>query len=107
MLDLDAMSEPYTEAETDVVDTLLYRGKASHVNTVMIQGEVVVRDGVFTKMDKAAVMREIKEQLARPVEGHALEARRLVQGLTPFVQEFYKDWGRAEITPHYGYNSRV
>ena len=107
LLDLDAMVEPYMEAEIDVVDTLLYRGKASHVDTVMIQGEVVVRNGVFTKLDKAEVLREIREQFSRPVEDQALEARRLVQGLTPHVQEFYKDWGRAEIAPHYGYSSRV
>jgi cytosine/adenosine deaminase-related metal-dependent hydrolase len=107
LLDLDAMTEPYTDTGIDVVDLLLYRGKASHVDTVMIQGEVVVRDGTFIKMDKAEVLREIKEQFARPVEGQALEAKKLAQGLTPFVKEFYKDWGKAEVTPHYGYNSRV
>ena len=107
LLNLDAMEEPYMDADTDVVDTVLYRGKASHVDTVMIQGEVVVRNGTFIKMDKAAVMREIKEQFARPVEGQALEAKKLARGLTPFVQEFYQDWGRAETSPHYGYNSRV
>ena len=95
------------DAGIDVVDTLLYRGKASHIDTVMIQGEVVVRNGTFIKMDKADVLREIKEQFARPVEEKALEAKKLAQGLTPFVQEFYKDWGKAETTPHYGYNSRV
>ena len=107
LLDLNAMTEPYTDADIDVVDLLLYRGKASHVDTVMIQGEVVVRNGTFIKMDKAEVLREIKEQFARPVEGQALEAKKLAQGLTPFVQEFYKDWGKAEVTPHYVYNSRV
>ncbi|MCH7736367.1 MAG: amidohydrolase family protein [Chloroflexi bacterium] len=107
VLDLDAMTEPYMDSGIDVVDTLLYRGKASHIDTVMIQGEVVVRNGTFIKMDKAEVMREIKEQFARPVEGRALDARKLVQGLTPFVQEFYKDWGKSEIAPHYGYSSRV
>ncbi len=107
LLDLNAITEPYTDAGIDVVDTLLYRGKASHIDTVMIQGEVVVRNGPFIKMDKADVLREIKEQFARPVEEKALEAKKLAQGLTPFVQEFYKDWGKAETTPHYGYNSRV
>ena len=72
-----------------------------------IEGEVVVRNGTFIKMDKAEVLREIKEQFARPVEGQAIEAKKLAQGLTPFVEEFYKDWGKAEITPHYGYNSRI
>ena len=107
LLDLDAMTEPYTDAGIDPVDILLYRGKASHVDTVMIQGEVVVRNGTFIKIDKAELLREIKEQFARPVEGQALEARKLVQGLTPFVEEFYKDWGQADVAPHYGYNSRA
>lgn len=107
LLDLDAMTEPYMDDSIGVVDTLLYRGKASHVDTVMIQGEVVVKDGTFIKMDKAEVLREIKEKFARPVEAQALEAKKLALGLTPFVEEFYKDWGKAEITPHYGYNSRA
>tara|TARA_B100000949_G_scaffold235351_1_gene258034 strand:+ start:10132 stop:11673 length:1542 start_codon:yes stop_codon:yes gene_type:complete len=107
LLDLNAMTEPYSDAGIDVVDMLLYRGKASHVDTVMIQGEVVVRNGTFIKMDKAEVLREIKDQFARPVEGQALEAKKLAQGLTPFVQEFYKDWGKGDNTPHYDYNGRV
>ncbi len=107
LLDLDAMTEPYTDAGINAVDMLLYRGKASHIDTVMIQGEVVVKDGTFIKIDKAEVLREIKEQFARPVEGQALKAKKLARGLTPFVEEFYKDWGIAEITPHYGYNCRV
>ena len=68
LLDLNAMTEPYSDAGIDVVDMLLYRGKASHVDTVMIQGEVVARNGTFVKMDKAEVLREIKDQFARPVE---------------------------------------
>lgn len=107
LLDLDAMTEPYMDDSIGVVDTLLYRGTASHVDTVMIQGEVVVKDGAFIKMDKAEVLREIKEQFTCPVGAQALKAKKLAQGLTPFVEEFYKGWGKAEITPHYGYNSRA
>ena len=107
LLDLDAMTEPYTDPGINVVDTLLYRGKASHVDTVMIQGEVVVQGGTFIKMDKTEVLREIREQFSRPIEEQALEAKKLAQGLTPFVEEFYKDWGKTDVSPYYGYNSRV
>lgn len=107
LLNLNAMTEPYMDNDINIVDVLLYRGKATHVDTVIIQGEVVVKDGQFIKMDKAAVLREIKEQFSRPVEGRALEAKKLAQGLSPFVEEFYKDWGKAEISPHYGFNSRI
>jgi len=107
LLDLNALTDPYSDAGIDVVDMLLYRGKASHIDMVMIQGEIVVKNGAFIKMDKEAVLREIKEQFARPIEGRAIEAKKLAQGLTPFIEEFYKDWGNSEITPHYGFNSRV
>ena len=107
LLDLDSMTEPYTDPGINVVDTLVYRGKASHVDTVIIQGEVVVQGGTFIKIDKAEVLREIGEQFARPMEAQALEAKKLAQGLTPFVEEFYKDWGKADVSPYYGYNSRV
>ena len=107
LLDLDALTDPYSDAGIDVVDLLLYRGKASHIDMVMIQGEVVVKNGAFIKMDKETVLREIKEQFARPMEGRAIEAKKLAQGLTPFVEEFYKDWGKADAMPHYSYNSRV
>ena len=106
LLDLSALEEPYMEPDTDVVDTVLYRGKASHVDTVMIQGEVVVRDGRFIKVDKAEVVRELREYLSHPLDADTLQARQMVQRLMPFVAEFYQDWQPPAEGPHYLYNSR-
>ena len=44
LLDLTSIEEPYLDTEVQVVDALLYRGKSDSVDTVIIDGEVVLRD---------------------------------------------------------------
>ena len=104
LLDLSAMEEPYMEPGTNVVDTILYRGKAQHVDTVLVQGEVVVRGGSFIKADKAEIVREMRESLSSPVGPETAAARHMAARLTPYVEEFYRDWRLTGETPHYLYN---
>ena len=58
LLDMSGIEEPYFDPDINVVDALLYRGKARQVDTVMIDGQVVLRDGRFTKIDKEDVLRD-------------------------------------------------
>ena len=106
LLDLSWVEEPYLDPEIHVVDALLYRGKARQVDTVIIDGEVVLRDGRFTKIDKSEILRQLKEQFARPLEASTLEARQMVRQLLPYVERFYQNWHAGEAPPHYVYNSR-
>ena len=106
LMDLTAIEEPYLDSRIDIVDALLYRGKARQVDTVMINGEVVLRDGRFTKVDKQEVLRELKEQFSRPVEPSVLETKQMTQRLIPYVERFYQEWHPSDSQPHYLYNSR-
>ena len=106
LLDLTAIEEPYLDSRIDIVDALLYRGKARQVDTVIIDGEAVLRDGRFTKVDKDEVVRELKEQFSQPVESSALEGRQTAQRLIPYVERFYQGWRPADAAPHYLFNSR-
>ena len=106
LMDLTAIEEPYLDSRIDIVDAILYRGKARHVDTVIIDGEVVLRDGQFTKVDKQEVIRELKEQFSRPVETSALEGQQLAEQLMPYVERFYQEWHPVDGPPHYLYNSR-
>ena len=90
----------------DIVDALLYRGKARQVDTVIIDGEAVLRGGRFTKLDKQEVLQELKDRFSRPVESSALEGRKLVQQLIPYVERFYQEWHPGDGPPHYFFNSR-
>ena len=106
LLDLTSIEEPYLDPEIHVVDALLYRGKARQVDTVIIDGEVILREGRFTKIDKSEILRQLKERFARPLEESVVEARQMVSQLLPYVERFYQNWHPDEAPPHYVYNSR-
>ena len=48
------------------MNAVVYRGKSAHVDTVLINGEVVLRGGRSAKVDEDAVAAELREQLSRP-----------------------------------------
>ena len=107
LLDTRPLREPYLNPDIDIVDALIYRGKARHVDTVIINGEVVLRHGKFTRLSKEDVVTELRDRFARPLEPSVLETRQMVQGLIPHVKRFYRDWQPGEGPPHYQYNSRT
>ena len=106
LLDLSSIEEPYLDPDIHVVDALLYRGKARQVDTVIIDGKVVLRDGRFTNIDKGEVTRELKARFSRPEESAVPEARKMVRRLLPYVEQFYQSWHPSHGPPHYVYNSR-
>jgi hypothetical protein len=106
LLDLTAIEEPYLDPDISPVDALLYRAKTRDVDTVMIDGEVVLQGGKFTTVDEREITAELREQLSRPLEPGVVETRRMVQRLMPYVEQFYRTWQVGGGVPHYGYNSR-
>jgi cytosine/adenosine deaminase-related metal-dependent hydrolase len=59
MLDWQDITKPYQSPDMPLVDVLVHRAKSSAVRTVMIGGEVVYRDGNFTRIDRESVLGEI------------------------------------------------
>ena len=110
LLDWEAMTAPYFEGTGDVgadaVNAVLYRGKSAHVDTVLINGEVVLSGGRFVKADEERVTAELREQLARPIEPETLATRQMAARLLPYIQQFYDDWSIPSDGPHYLYNGR-
>ena len=49
LLDLHNIEEPYLDPEVSVVDALVHRGRGIDVDTVLVDDEVVFRDGRQTK----------------------------------------------------------
>ena len=106
LMDLTSIEEPYLDSEIDIVDALLYRGKARHVDTVIIDGVAVLRGGRFTMVNKEEVVSDLQDRLSGPVEPSVIETRSTVQRLMPYVERFYKEWQSGDARPHYLYNSR-
>ncbi len=107
LLRLDGIEEPYFETDIHPVDALLYRAKEKDVDTVIVDGEVVLRRGTHTKVNKDDVLNELRDRFASPVEPQVLEARQMVNRLLPYVELFYRNWSPQQGTPHYVFNSRT
>jgi 5-methylthioadenosine/S-adenosylhomocysteine deaminase len=82
--------------QNDVRRHLVYCENGSSIDWVMVDGEVVLRDGRLTRIDEAAVLAEIREAVPRYLAEHAeVEERNRV--LEPFFAEIHRRATLAEI----------
>ena len=92
LTDLAHIEDPYMHPDVNPIDAFMHRGKSRYVDTVIIDGEVVLREGRSTRVDRSDLIAQIKESLAGPVPERVLETGRMVRELQPHVEAFYADW---------------
>ncbi len=106
LIDMERIEEPYLHPDTDVVDALIYRGKGLDVNTVMVDGEVLLRDKKFLKADKSEVAARLKESLSRELTDREARAARLSEDILPYINRWFSEWDLESGDGHYSYNLR-
>jgi 5-methylthioadenosine/S-adenosylhomocysteine deaminase len=92
LIDLRNVTEPYLDPLTPILEGVVHRARSRDVETVMIAGEVVMRDRTFTRVDKDAVLRELAASLRAPLRPDEVRRRELARELLPHVRRFYADW---------------
>src|SRR5688572_4478312 len=92
LVDWDAIAQPYLDPDVPVVDALIHRGRVSGVRTVIVAGEVILRDGKSTRMDKEAVMENLAASLRTPLTPAEQRRREVAPQLLPHVARFYDGW---------------
>ncbi len=102
------VAHPYLEAGTPVLDAVVHRARASAIDTVLVAGEVVLRDGRVTRVDKAAALDELAATLRQPLTPEEEHRRRLSRAVFPHVRRFYEGWLDPDsLDPFYRQNSRT
>ncbi len=76
------------------------------MDTVMVDGEVVLRDGQLTRINKEDLYKEIKDALDRPLSARELERRELARSAEPYLRRFYEGTMPRNAAPHTVYNAR-
>ena len=92
LIDMERIEEPYLHPDTDIVDALIYRGKGLDVDTVMVDGEILLRDKKFLKADKAEVAARLKESLSRELTDRETRAARLSEDILPYINRWFSEW---------------
>jgi cytosine/adenosine deaminase-related metal-dependent hydrolase len=92
LIDWRAISYPYLDPETPLLDAVLQRAKTGGVRTVICDGDVIYQDGRFTKVDRDGALRALHEDLQRALSDDEVEGRRLSKSLLPHVRAFYANY---------------
>ena len=96
LIDWRQVSYPYLDPETPLLDAVVQRAKTEAVRLVMCSGEVIYQNGVFTRVDRDAALRELHDQLANALSSDEVQRRKLSKALLPHVRKFYEGY----MSPH-------
>jgi len=108
LLPWQQVAYPYLDPETPVLDAIVHRARATAIDTVLVGGEVVMRNGQPTRVDKAALLEELAASLRRPFTAEEERRRQLSRAVFPHVQQFYDSWlDHSQSDPFYRQNSRT
>ena len=92
VLDWHQMAYPYLDPGTSIVDAVVHRGKTSGIETVLVAGEPVLRDGQFTRINKDEVLADLAASLRVPLSPDEERRQQLARDIFPHVQHFYDGW---------------
>ena len=104
LIDLDRVVWPWIAPEADPRELLLMRAGAGDVDTVLVGGEVVLRDGRPTRFELDEVGREAAAML-RSQPFRSADAR-MVERLHRHVEAYYLNWELPDLAPWTVYNTR-
>ena len=107
LLDYDKMCHPFVNPSHDPIDVLLYRGKGAHVDTVMVNGRVVVEKGKVLTLDEEGIGRRLAEAASRPRSDKEIALVSMMDELKKHVIEYYRGWpARLKAEPFFQINSQ-
>jgi len=101
------LAYPYLDPAIPVVDAVVQRAKSEGVDTVLVAGEPILKDGRFTRVDKQAILAELAESLSRPLTAEEEARRKLGTAVFPHVKRFYEGYlDGQEREPFYKVSAR-
>jgi len=108
LIDWNRIAYPYLDEETPLLDAVIQRAKGDAVKLVMCDGEVIYRDGHFTRVDRDGALKALHDDLQKALSNGEVERRQLSKALLPHVKSFYRDYFDPEKhAPFYRQSSRV
>lgn len=100
----DRITAPWVAPDINPLNLALLRTQARDVDTVLVNGTVVLEAGLPTQFDLPALQQELAAQLdAAP----APEAERtLAAALRPYLVNWYEQWEVPPLNPYAAFNAR-
>ncbi|MEM6426178.1 MAG: amidohydrolase family protein [Cyanobacteria bacterium P01_D01_bin.128] len=104
LLNCDRITWPWIAPEADPLQVVLTRAKAADVDTVLVNGQIVLKQGQPTQFDLQAVGAEAAAALDQA--GDRSEQRALVEAIKPYLAQWYSTWEVPTLEPYTAFNSK-
>lgn len=86
-LKVDAGAEYFGSHSWSAVEHVVYRAQRQDIDTVVIDGEVVLHEGRHRRVDRTALLREVADVLGRGPAPGELQWQSNVAGLKPYLRQ--------------------
>src|SRR5438128_1886027 len=107
VMNWEHLAYPYLDRDVPVVDAVIQRGRPSGLEAIIVAGEVILKDGRFTRVDKEAALKELAASLSAPLRPDEVRRHELARAVAPYVKSFYDGWlDHGACDPFYRQNSR-
>jgi len=105
LVDAESATKPYLDPRVHIVDAVLYRARGMDVDTVLIDGEVVLRDKAFVSLNENDIVQQLVASAEAEPSPLAARWNQALQELQPHVARFYERWEMPAYEPCYTVNS--
>ncbi len=104
LVNLQTMTQPYLAPDTHMADAFVYRAKGTDVETVIIDGELVMENRTHLRFNKEDLLGQLREAAAQPPTAQDLQRADLFRQCRPVCVEFLNQYLDREMAPQYVLN---
>ncbi|MED5409087.1 MAG: amidohydrolase family protein, partial [Chloroflexota bacterium] len=106
LMNLENIENPYLNPEVSIVDAVVHRGRSVDIDTVIVEGEVIMKGRKLTQIDEEILYKEVEGMMSRSPTEDELNRRDLAEKLAPYAANFLEGAVPSSDQTHYYYNAR-
>ncbi len=109
LLDGARLFHPFRTPRVSLLEDIVQLGRRSHVDVVLVDGEVVVRGGRALRGDREALTRQLADEYQASLSASSAridERRQVCEELKRHLRQYYEGWGELAGRAYYRYNRR-
>ena len=106
LMNLEKIENRYLNPEVSIVDAVVHRGRSVDIDTVIVEGEVIMKGRKLTQIDEEILYKEVEGMMSRSPTEDELNRRDLAEKLAPYAANFLEGAVPSSDQTHYYYNAR-
>ncbi|KKM10108.1 hypothetical protein SY88_15840 [Clostridiales bacterium PH28_bin88] len=106
LVNLEKVMEPWMDPRVPLLEAFIHRTKGTDVDTVIIDGKVVMQERQIMTIDKDDLFAEIARSASKGLTPEQQRYASFLNELRPYYNEFYQGWHQQHYDPYYALNSR-